>query len=238
VEPGAASEPFFSHIPRWDLTAKAQLFFSTALRAELHYRKAYADMQSLLPDAFLRWDFFSRAQYLEGAFLLPNYLLSSQGDRVAMAHSVEARYPFLDHRVVEFSTKIPPRLKMKVLNEKYLLKRAFGDLLPPSVRQRPKQPYRAPDAICFFDPVTGRPRHPYVGEMLSAERIHEYGIFDTGTVQKLVEKVKAGRATSYLDNVALVGIICTQLFVDQFVVHIKENLSDGAHRARTAQICN
>ena len=238
VRPGGTSDPFFSHLPRWELTAKSQLFFSAAVRAQLQDRVPYADLQSLLPQDFSRWDVFSRAQYLEGAFLLPGYLLSSQGDRVAMAHSVEGRYPFLDHRVVEFSTRIPPRLKMKVLKEKYLLKLALGGMVPPSVTQRPKQPYRAPDAICFFNPVNGRPRHPYVGEMLSPELIREYGIFDPGTVLKLIEKVKAGRATSFLDNSALVGIVSTQLIIDQFVVHLREKLSDGANRARSSPVCN
>ena len=55
---------------------------------------------------------------------------SSQGDRMAMAHSVEGRYPFLDHRVVRFAPALPPRLKMKVLNAKYLLKRSAAGLVP------------------------------------------------------------------------------------------------------------
>jgi len=238
VRSEGTSNPLFSHIPRWELTAKAQQFFSASLRSDLQTQERYADLQPLLPENFAKWDVFSRAQYLEGALLLPGYLLSSQGDRVAMAHSVEGRYPFLDHRVVEFSMRIPPRLKMKVLREKYLLKKAFGDSVPPLVLQRPKQPYRAPDAISLFDPETGRARHAYVEEMLSPDQIRENGIFDPGTVQKLIEKAKAGRATSYLDNAALVGILTTQVLMDQFVVHLKERLSDGANRAGVATICH
>ena len=237
VRPGGASDPFFSHIPRWELTAKAQQFFSPSVRSELLGQERYADLQPLLPDDFAKWDVFSRAQYLEGTLLLPGYLLSSQGDRVAMAHSVEGRYPFLDHRVVDFTRRIPPRLKMKVLQEKYLLKQAFGDIVPPSVKQRPKQPYRAPDAISLFDPEAGRARHPYVDEMLSPEQIRGYGIFDPGAVRKLVEKAKAGRATRFLDNAALVGILTTQILVNQFVVRLKEKLSDGANRAGIATVC-
>jgi asparagine synthase (glutamine-hydrolysing) len=238
VRSEGTSNPFFSHIPRWELTAKAQQFFSASIRSELQAGESYADLQALLPDNFGSWDVFSRAQYLEGALLLPGYLLSSQGDRVAMAHSVEGRYPFLDYRVVEFSSRIPPRLKMKVLKEKYLLKQAFGDLVPPAIMQRPKQPYRAPDAISLFDPETGRARHAYIDEMFSPERIRDNGIFDGGRVQKLVEKAKAGRATSYLDNTALVGILTTQVFVDKFVVHLKERLADGANRTGIATVCS
>lgn len=146
---------------------------------------------------------------------------------MAMAHSVEARYPFLDHRVVEFCASLPPRLKMKVLNEKYILKRALGDLVPASVRQRPKQPYRAPDAVSFVDPATGRARHPYVEELLSPECIRANGIFDPGAVEKLVTKTKMGKAYGFLDNAALVGILSTQVLIDQFVLHFKERLSDA-----------
>src|SRR2546426_6319471 len=98
----------------------------------------------------MTWDPLSRAQYTEISIFLSNYLLSSQGDRVAMAHAVEGRYPFLDYRVVEFASKLPPAVKMKVLNEKYLLRRAATGLIPETVRKRYKQPYRAPDGCSFF----------------------------------------------------------------------------------------
>ena len=102
----------------------------------------------------------ARGQYLEATIFLPEYLLSSQGDRMAMAHSVEGRYPFLDHRVVEFAAKLPARVKMKVLDEKHILKRAVADLIPESVTRRKKQPYRAPDAVSLLgEPESGdRPR--------------------------------------------------------------------------------
>src|SRR3954447_16815094 len=103
-------------------------------------------MEAGLPSHYSAWHPFCQAQYLESRYLLPGYILSSQGDRMAMANAVEGRYPFLDYRVMEFAAKLPPHLKMKVLNEKYLLKRAFGKYLPPSITKRPKQPYRAPEA--------------------------------------------------------------------------------------------
>ncbi len=236
--PEDVASPFFSHVPRWELTARTQVFFSPLVREELQKRDRYADLQELLPDGFSKWGTFSRAQYLESAFLLPNYLLSSQGDRVAMAHSVEGRYPFLDHRIVQLSSKLPPQLKMKVLNEKYLLRQVFGDMVPASVRNRPKQPYRAPDAISFFDSATGKARHAYVEELLSSDCIRAHGIFDPEPVQKLVAKARAGRASSFVDNAALVGILSTQLLIDQFVVHYEERSSHAAHRAGSAPVCN
>jgi len=236
--PDDTKNPFFSHVPRWELTGRSEVFFAPSVREELKQRAAYADIEQLLPDGFSSWGTFSRAQYLESAFLLPAYLLSSQGDRVAMAHSVEGRYPFLDYRVVQFAASLPPRLKMKVLNEKYLLKKVFGDLVPSSVRNRPKQPYRAPDAISFFDPATGKARHAYVDELLSADCIRAQGIFEPGAVQKLVAKAKAGRASSFLDNAALVGVLSTQLLIHQFIEHFEERISHAADRAGSTAVCN
>ena len=238
VQPEAIKDPFFSHVPRWGLTSRAHVFFSPEIRAEFQSHEGYRDVTELLPPGFSNWGPFSRAQYLESALLLPAYLLSSQGDRMAMANSVEARYPFLDYRIAEFASGLPPRLKMKVLNEKYLLKRAFGDLVPASVRRRPKQPYRAPDAVCFFDPVTGKARHNYVEELLSRECIRAHGIFDPVVVEKLLAKVKRGKASSFLDNAALVGILSTQILVNQFVTHFKEKLPHASNRTRSAAVCS
>ncbi len=230
--------PFFSHMPRWELTMKSAVFLTSEVREQWLKSKDHAAIEQLLPPGFAKWGKFSQAQYLESAFLLPGFLLSSQGDRVAMAHSVEGRYPFLDYRVVEFAASLPPQLKMKVLNEKYILKTVFGDLVPTSVRNRPKQPYRAPDAVSFFDPATGKARHPYVNDLLSEDSIRNAGIFDPAAVQKLTIKAMTGRASSFLDNAAFVGIVSTQLLIHQFVHHFDERISHAADPEGSTAVCN
>ena len=214
VGEGDLSSPFFSHLPRWKMTSMLKAFFSDGLRAELRREEPAAPLEADLPDDYSRWDPLCQAQYLESAYLLPGYILSSQGDRMAMAHSVEGRFPFLDHRVVEFAATIPPRLKMKALNEKYILKRASESLIPDSVRNRSKQPYRAPEGKCFFSAGKGR---DYVEELLDPKRLQKSGLFQPEPVQKLVNKFRSGRAVGIKDNMALVGILSAQLVSDQFV---------------------
>jgi len=214
VRPGDLSSPYFSHLPRWDLTSKLKLFFSREVKAELASYDCYQDLESSIPEGFGKWDLFSRAQFLESSCLLPGYILSSQGDRMAMAHSVEVRFPFLDHRVVEFSATIPPRLKMKALDEKHVLKRAAGTLIPASVKNRHKQPYRAPDARSFLAP--GRADEGAL-ELLSEKRLREDGLFEPTAVRGLVEKAEKGLAIGMKDNMALVGILSTQLLAQLFL---------------------
>lgn len=213
VQPEDLASPFCSHLPRWELTSKVKMFFTDETAAELHCKDAYAELEGALPESFGRWDGFCRAQYLEAQYLLPGYILSSQGDRMAMAHSVEARYPFLDHRVIEFAARLHPSLKMKVLNEKYLLKKIAKNRLPNSIVRRPKQPYRAPDARSFLHHDTP----PYVGELMSADAIKSYGIFRPEAVTALVSKCRSGRAIGVKDNMAFVGILSTQLLVREFM---------------------
>jgi asparagine synthase (glutamine-hydrolysing) len=217
VNPLDLSNPFFSHLPRWELTRKLKVFLSEGVRSQIGIADGYAEMKRMLPEEYSQWDVFSQAQYLEATALLPGYILSSQGDRMAMANSVEGRFPFLDHRVIEFACKIPPNLRMKVLNEKYILKQAAGHLVPTSVKERPKQPYRAPDARSFFDFATQRARSQYVDELLSDDTIRKNGLFNPLAVQKLADKARNGQAVGAKDNMALVGILSTQLFVDQFI---------------------
>ena len=106
---------------------------------------------------------------------------------------------------------------MAGLDEKHILKNATKHLVPESVRQRSKQPYRAPDAQSFFDTETGMARFEYVDELLSSEAITSAGLFDPAAVAKLVEKARAGAAIGAKDNMALVGILSAQLVVEQFV---------------------
>lgn len=214
------SSPFFSHLPRWELTSKLKRFFSDEVQSQLRPEDRYAEMEACLPDRYRQWDGFCQAQYLEATYLLPGYILSSQGDRVAMAHSVEGRFPFLDYRVVELAASIPPRLKMKVLDEKYILKRCAKGLIPPAIKKRAKQPYRAPESKSFFD---GGERD-YVRALLAPEQIRKNGIFHPGAVQKLVEKVRRGQAIGFKDNMALASILSTQLVMDQFINRLAEML--------------
>jgi asparagine synthase (glutamine-hydrolysing) len=134
----------------------------------------------------------------------------------------------LDYRVVEFASKVPSHLKMKVLNEKYLLKQSAADLIPARVKQRPKQPYRAPEVKSFIGGGNESFRQPYVSELLSPARIQEYNIFNPRAVGMLIEKAKKGQATSIRDGMALVGILSTQLLVDQFIKYFNLRVSDGA----------
>jgi asparagine synthase (glutamine-hydrolysing) len=218
-------QPFFSHLPRWQLTAKLKTFFSDAVRAEIGKDNGYSKVRSELPQRYASWDSFSQAQYLETKYLLPGYILSSQGDRMAMANSVEGRFPFLDHRVVEFASRLPVSLKMKVLNEKYLLKRCTAGLIPPSVGKRPKQPYRAPEACSFLQPAA----RDYMEELLSPEQIRRDGIFDATAVAMLQDKFRKSAAIGIKDNMGLVGIVSTQLLMHQFINHFESRMtSHGA----------
>jgi asparagine synthase (glutamine-hydrolysing) len=212
VNAADASSPFFSHLPRWELTGRLKLLFSADFRAAIGEHDAIGELAGELPAEFGSWPHFSQGQYLEATYFLPGYLLSSQGDRMAMAHSVEGRYPFLDYRVVEFAAKLPANMKMKVLDEKYLLKRASEGLVPESIVRRVKQPYRAPDGRCFFE--AGAP--DYVREALSPSQIEKSGIFDASAVSALVSKYSAGKASSVKDDMALVGVLSTQLLAAQF----------------------
>lgn len=209
------NSPVFAHLPRWDTTAKAKLFFSSSLQQTLH-DDAIARFQHDLPSAMSTWHPFNRGQYVEAKLLLGGYLLCSQGDRMLMANSVEGRFPFLDHRVIEFASRLSPRLKMRVLNEKYLLKQAMRKYLPETVRIRHKQPYRAPDVPSLLDGVNGRPL-PYVGDLLSEEMLKRFGYFDAKRVTLLMNKAVRGGAIGYRDNQALVGVLTTQLWHHFFI---------------------
>jgi asparagine synthase (glutamine-hydrolysing) len=214
-------EPFFSHLPRWQLTANLKTLFSDSARAEMGGDTGHSKIRSRLPESYASWDGFRQAQYLETQYLLPGYILSSQGDRMAMAHSVEGRFPFLDHRVVEFASRLPVSLKMKVLNEKYLLKRCAAGLIPPSIAKRHKQPYRAPEACSFLQPAA----REYLEALLSPEQIRRDGIFDAPAVAMLQAKFQKGAAIGIKDNMGLVGVVSTQLLIHQFINHFEGRMT-------------
>lgn len=215
--PRDRGSPFFSHLPRWETTAMLKVLFSDAVRGALAGYDAVAELNDELPPEMAAWPPFCQAQYLETRYLLPGYILSSQGDRVAMAHGVEARHPFLDPVVGECGAVMPPRLKMRALDEKYILKRAAASVIPGFLRTRPKQPYRAPDAASFFDAGTGKARFDYVEHFLSRSEIERHGLFRPDAIETLVARAKRGRAVGTRDGMALAVVLSTQLLLEGFI---------------------
>ena len=209
------AHPCFSHLPRWSLTSRLKVFFSDGLRASVEGRDAVDEVVSRLPADFALWDPLARAQHLEITQLLPGYLLSSQGDRMAMAHGVETRYPYLDPDVVAFGTSLPEPLVMRGLREKVLLRRVGRTLTPPAVWQRTKQPYRAPGAQVFFN----QNGNDYVDDLLSPSQLRRDRLFNPDAVNRLVRKVRDGKAIGVKDDMAFVGILSTQLVIHHFINH-------------------
>jgi asparagine synthase (glutamine-hydrolysing) len=213
----------YSHAIRWHNTSRTRRFLVDPLRqvAEEHPEFAHINY----PPDFDRWSTLSQAQYLEISIFLSQYLLSSQGDRVGMAHSVEGRFPFLDYRLIEFSNRLPPALKLNGLTEKYILKKVAQEWLPAQIWQRPKRPYRAPIQRSFYNPRM----QEFVSDLLSPERIQKACIFKPNAVVQLAEKAASSARLSETDEMALAGIISTQLVHQQFIADFRLPAPLGDH---------
>ena len=210
---------YFSHIPRINTTTKIKDYFTGGVREAIGGYESVCAFDRHIPANFYRWHHLARAQYLEATSLLSGYLLSSQGDRVTAGHSVEGRFPFLDHRGVELGARIPPAHKILGLKEKLVLKKAMKDELPREITARVKQPYMAPDSNSFVQPDSP----DYIDEMLSVAAIEKFGIFKPAYVANLREKcAKLYHAhLSFKDNMSFVGILSTQLLMDQYIDHFQ-----------------
>ncbi|HEY0190979.1 MAG TPA: asparagine synthase (glutamine-hydrolyzing), partial [Kofleriaceae bacterium] len=208
-----ASAPEFAHMPRWRSAIALHRLFTADTRGQVG--DSVAQLVGQLPAAFAGWEPLARDQYLEIRTLLSGYLLAAQGDRVAMASSVEGRFPFLDIDVVALASSLPADYKLHVLDEKHVLKRVADDLVPPSITRRPKQPYRAPDALAFISGAgtVSAGAAPWIDDVLAPAAVADAGIFDPGAVTQLWHKCRASGAAqlSNADNMALVGVLSTQL---------------------------
>jgi asparagine synthase (glutamine-hydrolysing) len=206
-------DPLFSHLTRWDNTSRTKTFFSPELNARIGSADLYESVRQGLPERFHEQDVTGKAQYLETMIFLSNYLLSSQGDRVAMAHSVEIRLPFLDYRLIEFLAKVPSRWKILGLDEKHILKKVLASVLPKEIVARRKQPYRAPVVRCL---LSGRSR-VLAMDLLAGAAVRRAGLFDADKVSRLLAKMQTVENPGEIDSMALAGVLSSQIIHHQFV---------------------
>ena len=218
----------FSHRIRWSNTGKNRLFFSPAVQDSLKEYSPLDDVESLLPGDFKYRDVLSRSQFLETDIFLSNYLLSSQGDRVAMGNSLEIRLPFLDYRVIDFASRLPLHWKISGLNEKYILKKTFNGLIPDAIRKRSKQPYRAPISEVFFQ----KPESDFLEYMVSDVYLKKAGMFDEDKVAKLLSRFRNSDSpvSNEVQNMAVVGILSTQLLYHHFIIIFPLKPAENSNR--------
>jgi asparagine synthase (glutamine-hydrolysing) len=237
-------DPLYSHRIRF---ANGARLVGMMLPDFLNGRDANDAPEALLerlPSDFDAFAPLDRAQYIEVITFLQGYLLHTQADRMLMAHSVEGRFPYLDHRVAEFAARLPARLRLQGLSEKIGLRKAVAELLPPEIRARKKWPYRAPIA----GPLLTTKEGGALLELLDVDRVEAAGIFDSRAVSALTAKLRAqkdGKA-SEVDEMSLIGAVSTMLLHDRFVTassaastvvptKIVERTGGSAGRARHAE---
>ncbi|MEZ5083406.1 MAG: asparagine synthase C-terminal domain-containing protein [Bacteroidales bacterium] len=217
------NNPWYSHYLRWNNSSKISNYFQPDIKSELNRLDPFAALSSLHIPSFDNLTELAKAQYIESSIFMSGYLLSSQGDRMGMANSVEGRYPFLDHRLIEFAANLPDNAKLNCLNEKFILKRAMKGKIPESIRQRQKQAYRAPVASSFF----GENKLEYVNDLLSESKLISYGYFNPAMVKNLTTKMASDKTLSEIENMSIAAILSTQLTHYFFISGNKELLQTG-----------
>jgi asparagine synthase (glutamine-hydrolysing) len=212
------NNPFYSHLLRWNNSNHIKKHFSGDLKNELEGYSPFDELTKKIPENFNKWDPLAKAQWLETAIFMSGYLLSSQGDRMAMANSVEGRYPFLDYRLIEFCNSLPSDFKLNGLNEKYLLKKLLKNKIPESIIKRPKQPYRAPIQSVFLS----KNAPEYVKYMLSDTYTKSVGIFNHDSISTLLSRIEKTGISSEMDNMVITSVISTHLLYYQFIENHNE----------------
>jgi asparagine synthase (glutamine-hydrolysing) len=223
----ATDLPFYAHLTRWTNTAWTLRMLHPDLRGQAGGDEA---LLATMPPGWASWDPLARAQWVEIATFMSTYLLSCQGDRVAMAHGVEVRYPFLDPGVVDYCAGLPPEHKLVGLRDKVALRRLASRTLPPEIWRRPKQPYRAPMTSALFGP--GEPG--YVSHLMSDTVIDDLGLLDPRAARLLRDRARArdGHLPGEREEMALVGALTLQALGQAYLVEGRDR--SAAQRARFA----
>ncbi len=214
------TNPFYSHLIRWFNTSRIKKFFAQKYRSSFDMQNIHEELVAFADPQIVNWDPLCQAQYIEISLFMSGYLLSSQGDRMMMGHSVEGRFPYLDHKIIEFASLIPPQFKLNLLNEKYILKKAFVEIVPPEVLTRPKQPYRAPISACFSESTNN-----LSSLMLSDDALDCSGLFDIDSVRLLRQKASStATGLSEVDEMAVAAVVSTQLLYHHFIAELVPSL--------------
>jgi asparagine synthase (glutamine-hydrolysing) len=153
-----------------------------------------------------------KRSYIDFKLRLSDHLIADHGDKMVMANSVEARYPFLDKDLIAFVYEIPPGLMIRDMEEKYILKRIAKKYLPESIINREKFSFVAPGSDYLLK------RSEWINDLLSPDRIRRQGYFDHRVVEDLRVRYSAKDFSLYLpfEIDYLFPIISFSIFLEEF----------------------
>ena len=191
------------YVPSWCETfssraVKAQPLLADDFGCRYKDRESYLQLLSDIdvPGQLKGRDALNQSLYLWGKSVLANYILTMLGDRMEMAHSIEGRVPFLDHRVVECICRQPVNQKIRGMTEKYVLREAVRDVITDTVYRRQKHPFLSP-------PATLNPEqtfNTFVQDMLRGSVMASIPYFDQKRIVAMLDRLDgmdAGARTAY-----------------------------------------
>ena len=173
---------------------------------------------------FDKADIWETCQQAEILTLLHGYLLSTQGDRMAAAHSVETRLPFLDLEVAKYALAMPNAKHISGLKEKALLHRAYDHLLPSEIAKKRKTPFLAPDSEIFFSSNDQTWR-----DYFSDHDLDQHALFDAKAVKSLLtglaSQIERKQAVSRKDNTAFFTLLSARILEEHLLSSCCTNCS-------------
>ena len=195
---------FYSHFVRWSQYEYMKSFFNLKDSKEFNQDNLVEDLLKSLPKDFINLNLQRRAQYIECKTLLSNYLLSSQGDRMSMANSLEGRYPFLDEDLISQTISTNHNDLAPTINSKKKLRDLFKNIIPEKIVNREKVAYQAPEARCFFSDAKKKETGIAKKFLSSSKKID---LIDHKNLQDLFKKIKdplASKRLGFRENMAFV----------------------------------
>ena len=208
---------------RWIEHADLDALYTPAFKSALGHARAEDPLLEFLADIPSNASPLERMLALEQRFFLTDHNLTYT-DKMSMAVGLEVRVPFLDSDLVEYAAQIPPHLKQRGREGKWILKKAMEPYLPKEVIYRPKSGFGAP--LRRWLQVELR---DWLSDTLSVDRLQRRGLFDPRAVQRLIADNAEGRidASYTLLSLACIEIWCKNFLDGEHSFHLNSQLTDS-----------
>lgn len=189
--------------------SEKEFLYTEEFKKRVESQKSFAYLEKLIKNSHAE-DLVDSLLYADINSYLPEDLLVKM-DIAAMANSLEARSPFLDHKFMEFAASIPSDMKIRGIKLKYILKKALSNILPEEILKRGKMGFGIPIDKWFRNELKG-----YSYEILMSERCINRGYFKKGSIRKFLDEHAAGKSNNGARIWSLLNLeLWHRIFIDK-----------------------